>query len=177
MRRWAVLAVVASLLWAGACSRKQKPDATKGESSDAFEEQGSASLSPIVHVADPKTAGQLLSGWYAVEQGSWRWTAKQFVVDLRTPGPDKPAQLQLKFTLPDVLISRLGSITLAATVNGVPLPAETFGKAGDQVYSRALPGAINGNVARVVFQVDKTLPPNDIDRRELGVVVSSVGLE
>ena len=177
MSRLTAFALAALLLLsAGACSRKQEPGAFKVESSVVHGQQASSALSSVVHVADPKTTGQLLTGWHPVEQGSWRWTEKQFTVDLKIPSGAKANRLQLKFTLPEPLLSR-GPITLAATINGVTLPAETYSRTGDHVYSRVLPASVTGEVARVAFRLDKALPPNDVDRRELGFVVSSVGIE
>jgi hypothetical protein len=36
---------------------------------------------------------------------------------------------------------------------------------------------LSGDVARVDFSLDKTIPPTAADRRELGVVVSLVGFQ
>ena len=135
----------------------------------------------FLHVADPRAEPQLLAGWHPVEQGSWRWTEKHFAVALKAPAAGrhpKAAALELKFVLPIQLMARLQSITLAATVNGVALAPRTYTKAGDQVYTQRVPAeALASGVARVDFLLDKALPPNNTDRRELGVVVSSVGLE
>lgn len=132
----------------------------------------------MVQVADPKNTAQLLKGWHAVEQGSWRWTEKQFSVALKPPAAGRPATLQLKFSLPDALLQRLHSITLSASVNGVALPSETYTQPGAHVYAQSVPAnALAGPAVQVDFSLDKALGPDDNDRRELGVVVSSVGLE
>ena len=50
-------------------------------------------LSSTIATADPRAAAQLVSGFYGVEQNSWRWTAGQFSVLLRpprTPAPKAP---------------------------------------------------------------------------------------
>lgn len=166
------LAPTAVLLLLAACSRSSEPTPVA-----APPEQLSGPAS-VVHAADPKAAAQLLQGWHGVEQGSWRWTQKQFSVALKPPGGGQPATLQLKFSLPDVLIQRLQSITLSATVNGTPLPPQTYQQAGAQVYTQSVPGAaLVGEAVRVDFTLDKALAPSDADHRELGVVVSSVSLE
>ncbi len=159
--------VVAALL--AACSRSSSEAPTPGPPA------GAAS---VLQMADPQAVPQLLKGFHGVEQGSWRWTEKQFSVALQPPAPGKPATLQLKLSLPDVLIQRLQSITLSATVNGVALPSETYTESGAHVYTQSVPAqALTGASVRVDFSVDKALGPDDSDRRELGVVVSSVGLE
>ena len=141
------------------------------------EEQGAGSLSSL-HVADPRAAAQLLQGWHEIEQGSWRWTQRQFSVGLKAPTPGKPAMLELKFTLPDALMERLRSVTLMAVVNGNSLPPTTYNSAGDQVYSQKVPGSVlGGELVRIDFQLDKALAPGEVDQRELGVIVSEVGLQ
>ena len=147
-------------------------------SSEAPSPDQSSSAASVLQMADPQVVSQLLKGFHGVEQGSWRWTEKQFSVALKPPAPGKPATLQLKLSLPDVLIKRLQSITLSATVNGVALPSETYTEAGAHVYAQSVPAnALTGESVRVDFSLDKALGPDDSDRRELGVVVSSVGLD
>ena len=48
------------------------------------EEEGPA-LASMVATADPHAAAQLLTGFYGIEQNSWRWTAGRFSVVLRPP--------------------------------------------------------------------------------------------
>jgi len=143
------------------------------------EEEGPI-LATIVHVADPRAAAQLLSGFYGVEQNSWRWTAGKFSVVLRPPrtAAAKGATLQLKFTVPEVVIAKLKAISLAASVNAIPLSPESYTLPGEFTYTRDVAAnVLAGESAKVDFSLDKTMPPSGSDERELGVVVSSVGLE
>jgi hypothetical protein len=161
----------AAAVFLAACSQSE-PEAP---AAPAEQPPGPAS---VVQVADPKAAVQLLEGWHAVEQNAWRWTQKRFAVSLRPPAPGKAATLQLKFSLPEALLKRLQSVTLSAAVNGVALPGETYTAPGAHVYARSVPAnALAADVARVDFSLDKALPPGEVDSRELGIVVSSVGLE
>ena len=52
---------------------------------------------------------QLVSGFYGIETGAWRWTGKQFAVALGTPAgaAQKGAVLELKLTVPPVTIEKL----------------------------------------------------------------------
>ncbi len=173
MVRRAGLFCLFALLLLCSCGRRQ----AVAEAPLVQEEQAFSGLSTL-HVADPRAAAQLLKGFHPVEQGSWRWTQKQFAVALKVPTPGKPATLQLKFALPEPLLARLRSITLSASVNGVALPAETYTAPGDHVYSHPVPAAaLAGDAARADFTLDKVLPPSTLDSRELGIVVTSVGLE
>ncbi|MGA2590620.1 MAG: hypothetical protein ABSH32_11935 [Bryobacteraceae bacterium] len=137
-------------------------------------------LATIVHAADPRAASQLVSGFYAVEANAWRWTAGKFSVLLRVPrnAASKGAILQLKLTIPDVSITQEKAITLSASLNGVALAPETYTHAGEFAYRRDIPAAqLDGESVSVDFSVDKTIPPNATDKRELGVIVSEVGFQ
>jgi hypothetical protein len=145
------------------------------QASAQTEEDG---LATIVHAADPHTASQLVSGFYAVEANAWRWTAGKFSVLLRVPrnAASKGATLQLKLTIPDVALAQEKAITLSASLNGAALAPETYTHAGEFAYRREIPAAqLDGDSVSVDFSVDKTIPPNATDRRELGVIVSEVG--
>ena len=156
-----------------ACSRSA-PDLSR------FTEEEPPPESSELQVADPLAARQLLSGWYPVEQNSWRWTAKNFAVILRRPvGAAKAgARLTLEFTLPDVVLSRLRSVTLRASIEGAPVAPETYRAVGKQTYARDVPASLlSRHTLRVDFALDKALPPNPADRRELGLIVDRVGLD
>jgi hypothetical protein len=136
--------------------------------------------SPEVQVADPRTPAQLLSGWHDVEHNAWRWTARNFAVRLRPPigAAVKGATLTLHFTLPAVVISRLGPVTLSASIQGVRLAPETYRTARQALYARDVPPSLlSGNTVRIDFELDKVMLPGTGDPRELGVVVDRVGLE
>ena len=170
MRPGLVSALLATVLLVSSCSRR--PPAV--EQPLVQEEQALSTL----RVADPKAAAQLLNGWHEVEAGGWRWTAKQFSVAMKVPAPGKPAVLKLEFAINETLIKRLGPVALAATANGVALPGETYSGPGDQVYTRTVPAsALTGDLVRIDFLLDKALAAGEVDQRELGVIVSAVGLQ
>lgn len=163
------------LLLLSSCSPQQS-----GQELPLVEEE---KLLSTLQVADPAAAEQLLKGWHQVEHDSWRWTQKGFSAALKTPGGDKAATLELKFVLPEPVLARLHSVTMSASVGGTDLEPETYSQPGEQVYRRSVPVmALRGNrvrinLVRVDFHLDKAVPPDANDRRELGVVVQSVSLE
>jgi hypothetical protein len=133
-----------------------------------------------VQVASPHASSQLISGWYSVEGNSWRWTAGKFAVVLSPPvgSAIKGATLTLYFTLPAVVISRLHSVTLSASIRGARLSPETYSKAGQAIYSRDVPPSLlSGNTVRVDFELNRVMVPGNGDTRELGVIADRVGLE
>lgn len=76
MRRLIAAAVLMAIVaLAPACRTKRKPRAKIAEDD--------GQLASVVNVADPRAAIQLVSGFHALENDSWRWTARQFTVTLR----------------------------------------------------------------------------------------------
>lgn len=167
----AAAAVVATLLSAGAC--KWNP-----AGSFSVDDESQPPLS-VLRLGESRADTQLLSGFHQLEQGAWRWTMRNFAVALQPP-PDaarRGARLALRFTLPDSLISRLKTVTLSASVAKTALPPETYTKAGDYTYARDVPpAALSKPPVKVVFALDHFLKAGEVDPRELGLVVSSVGL-
>jgi hypothetical protein len=79
--------------------------------------------------------------------------------------------------VPPVIVEKLKTITLSATIGGSALAPETYTQAGDYTYTRdAAPALLGGESVRVDFQLDKSMPPSGADLRDLGVVVLSAGL-
>jgi len=136
-------------------------------------------LASTVRMGDPSAANQLASGFYGMEANAWRWTSRQFAVTLRPPvhAAQQGAVLELHLTVPRPSIDKLKSLSLAASIGGAALAPETYTKAGDYTYRREVPANLLADDAvRIDFQLDKALPPGDVDKRELGVVVSSAAL-
>jgi hypothetical protein len=143
-------------------------------------EEEAAPVATIVHTADPHAAPQLISGFYGIEQNAWRWTAGKFSVMLGTPrsAAAQGATLQLKFTIPDVVIQHVKAVSLTAAIYGTPLPPESYTQAGEFTFSREIPASMLGSGSvKVDFTLDKAMPPTEADKRELGVVVSTIGLQ
>ncbi len=143
------------------------------------DEEGSALLS-VIHMADPKAAPQLMSGFYSVEEGTWRWAMGKFAVALRPPrgAAVKGATLHLRFTLVPASIDKLKTISLAASVNGTPLSPESYTQPGAFDYSRDVDAKLlEGDSVNVEFTLDKFLPAGALEQRELGAIVTSAGLE
>ncbi len=164
------------LLLSGAAGCKRQP---KTADLEATEEETQALFS-VVHVADARASLQLVKGFHDVEQNAWRWTMQKFAVTLKPPAgaSQRGATLQLKFVVPEPVIDRLKSVTLSANAEGTALASETYSKPGDYVFTRDVPAsALGGDAVAIDFALDKVLPPSPSDQRELGVIVSSIGLE
>src|SRR5262249_23555986 len=133
-------------------------------------------LASIFHLADPRAASQAIEGFYAPESFG-RWTRRAFSVLLRNATVSEPA-LIAKLYIPENEIARLHSLSLSASVGGVDLAPETYTSPGAQVYVRRLPErALRSDSVRVDFHLDKWLAPGALDDRELGIVLTVVGLK
>jgi hypothetical protein len=167
-----VLLAVALLLAPAACKRRQK-----SQTQTSVNAQAVLPASTIA-VGDPQYSPQLLRGFYGIEQ-SWRWTQKSFAVRLVTPSgsAQRGAQLQLRFGIPDPIIQNLNSITLSASVDGFQLAPQRFEKSGQFTHTREVTADhLQVPSVTVDFVLDRALPPSAKDKRELGIVVTEVGL-
>ena len=166
------LAVAAIVLSMSACSSNESvaPEPPEAAADPAF-------FLSSFQVADPRAEGQLVEGFFAVEQGSWRWTDRVFSVVIRNPSAERDLQLEFQFTIVPQFIDRLGPLTLWATVNGTSLDKSTYDQPGDFVYSvRVSAGKLEGPTARVDFALNKALQPGGGEERTLGVIAVSVAL-
>jgi hypothetical protein len=137
-------------------------------------------LSSDLKMAESSSARQLTAGFYGIENGKWRWTARRFGVVLQPPAGSMAsgAVLKLKLYIPEASLQKLGPMTLSADVGEVTLAPETFNQPGILSYSRDVsPGLFGPNLLPVVFSFDKALAPPDADGRELAAVVTEVSLE
>ena len=137
-------------------------------------------MASTVHLGDPRMGAQLVSGFYGVEGGAWRWTARRFTAVLRPPAgaAQKGATLTVKLTVPAVVIEKEKDVTLSASIGGTALAPEPYAKAGDYTFKRDVPAAaLAGDTVRLEFELDKAMPPSGADQRELGIIVLVIGLE
>jgi hypothetical protein len=173
MRRRTVAALCCLLIAAApACKRRKVRSAATDEETPR--------MASVLNLGDPKVEPQLVTGFYGVESGAWRWSAKQFTVSLRPPlgAAAKGAKLTVKITVPQVVIDKNKNVTLSATVGNAALAPETYTTPGDYFYTRDVPaGALAGESVRVDFVLDKAMAPSGADIRELGIIVFSIGLE
>ncbi|MDQ6698582.1 MAG: FkbM family methyltransferase [Acidobacteriota bacterium] len=137
-------------------------------------------LTSTVRMSDASNSGQIVSGFYPVEQDSLAWTARKFVVALRTPphASKDGAWLTLRLNVPEESVKKLGAIRLSATVNNMVLTPESFSTAGEHEYRREVPAsALMTGTVDAIFSVDKILTRDQTDGRELGLKVRQIELE
>ena len=142
------------------------------------EEETAPKMALLVRMNDPRASAQLLSGFYGLENNSWRWTSGKFSVLLRTPlgATAQGGVVTFAFSLPDIVIQRLKRVVITASVKGTKLKSAEFDKPGANVFTADVaPALLTGDSVTVDFALDKTIPP-DVDKRDLGVVATSIGI-
>ncbi len=136
-------------------------------------------LASSIYAGDPNVAAHFAKGFYDPEEGAWRWTGKEFAVDLSPPlhSDQKGAQLVMKLAVPDAVIQKLTSVQLSASIQGYKLEPQTYTKPGQYTFTRDVPAdKLQSDAVRIDFALDRALPPTDTDQRQLGIIVSEVGL-
>jgi hypothetical protein len=136
-------------------------------------------LASTIYAGDPNVANHFAKGFYDVEDNAWRWTGKEFAVNLSAPlhSDQRGAQLVVQLVIPDPVIQKLNSVRLSAAIQGYKLEPQIYTKAGKYNYTRDVPAdKLQGDAVHIDFAVDHTLPPTDTDKRQLGIIVSEVGL-
>ncbi len=135
-----------------------------------------------VRMGDLAVANQLLTGFYGVEgQGandSWRWTAPEFSLVLAPPPGARDARLLMRLYFPETQIKKLGPMTLTASIDGEPLPPETFSEAGSHDFVRDVPACfLETNLVPISFSFDTYAPHSAKEARDLAAVVLMAALE
>jgi hypothetical protein len=136
-------------------------------------------LVSAINMGDSKMETQLISGFYGIEGGAWRWTGKQFTAVLKTPfgASQRGGTLELTLTVPPAVLEKLKTVSLAASIDGKPLPPDTYTQPGPASYKRDIPASmLSGESVKVEFTLDKSWSPGGADQRELGIVVSALSL-
>jgi hypothetical protein len=130
-------------------------------------------------VAEAENERQLVDGFYPLEHGRWRWTQKQFGVELAPPaGPkEKGLLLRFKLNMPEAALKAYKTVTLSAKVDGTELKPKKLSKNGDHEYTADLPASVvEKQKLRVDFTLDKSFTPEG-DARELGLIAHSFAVE
>jgi hypothetical protein len=167
-----LIAVLALMLGGAACRGKHSVVAVQNE------EYTTPRMASTVRANDAKLGLQLLSGFFPIEGSAWRWTAGKFSVMLRTPdgAAQRGGTVSFDFTIPDVVIQHSKDITLTASINGMMLKSAEYKAAGAETFTADVPTSmLTADSVKVDFALDKTLPPS-VDKRELGVIATSVGI-
>ena len=148
------------------------------ESSDPATGEGDERAFCLARSRLTRAQAHLLRGWHMPERDGWRWTERRFSVAFPNSAPGPGAYLRLNFALPEPVLAALGPVTLEAIAGGRVLPPQQYSSPGEHLYQASLtPDQLAALPLTVEFQLDKAIPPGDADRRELGIIVTSIELE
>src|ERR1039457_1967706 len=136
--------------------------------------------SNMIRVADPRVATRLVKGFYSNENEYWRWTARESSIILNPPkdAAQRGAVLVLRYAIVESVLTSAKTIDLTISVDGIALPVQHYEKPGQ--FTLRLDGpaaALRHTPVRADFTLDKALPPAGREVRELGFIVSEIGLE
>jgi hypothetical protein len=167
-----LILVPLAALGLAACS-----EAPKTENAPSKEEP--AKLLSTFRVSNPAANAQMTHGFSPTEANQWRWVSSKFGVTLAPPegAAQRGARLSLKFSYPEANATLLKAITLTASVNGTAQKPQKYDSAGNYTYAVDLPADMfRGGQVSVEFATDKFVPPGPVEKRELALIVTDVGL-
>lgn len=171
-----VAAMVLPAILSAGCSGKHPNPEVQNDEGDT----GKAPLVAMLKMSDPSAKTQLTKGFYPLEANAWRWTAGDFSVVLKTPpgAAQKGATLTLALNASDAVLKQVHSQTLTAAIGTTTLKSEKYVDPGAHTFTADIPAAsLAGDTVTIDFSLDNSLPPGPGDRRELGVIVTTVGIE
>lgn len=147
----------------------------------AIQDDGCTGTAPAskVTTGDPRCASQL-AGFHRIEEERWRWSAKEFDVTLGMPArrDARTASMALRFYLPEPLIQKLGPLTLTVKQDDRVVARELFRQFGPQALVVRLDAAtLHPQANTFRFALDKCVEASPSDKRQLGVIVSSISLD
>lgn len=173
MRRLTIASAVVAISTLTGCHRDQviRPEPT---------EEGSTALASAINIGDPNAAFQLVKGFHAIEEHSWRWTMGRFSVIFRSPegAAQKRTILTVRGNIPEAVLNKVGPVTLTALLGQDPVGSITLSKPGAfALEAHVPPAALRSETVTFDFVLDKFCPPGTLDPRELGVILTYAGLE
>ena len=137
---------------------------------------GEPTAAAYLRVADLRSKPQLVSGWYPIEDGAWRWMAKQAEVVLETPAGARVSFDMDLFFPADYMRRAGGPVTISVRVNDKLLTRQTYQASGGYHLSAMVPSGIaTFPTSKVSIRLNRALPPSGAELRELGAIVAGLG--
>ena len=171
-----VLLLFFLVLGAGGCDRTPAPRVGDVPGASPAASSAARPQFSYINTGDVRAKPQLLSGWYPIEDGAWRWMGKEAQAVLLTP-QESPFSFELRLFFPENHMKRVGGpVTVSVLLDGTLFAQETFSRPGNQAIHKSVPaGTLGGPSTKLTIRVDRTIPPTDTDKRELGAVIQGFG--
>ncbi|MGH9558653.1 MAG: hypothetical protein ACRD30_05385, partial [Bryobacteraceae bacterium] len=122
-------------------------------------------------VRHPELSVRPLHGWHPIEDGAWRWTAKNFGIEVAPPLDGALSEFALRVTAPEGLFAVQDRVRLSCIADGEPAGAITFIKPETLEFRGRFPKPMDRRAIRLDFFVESEYTPGGGDARELGVIV------
>jgi len=120
----------------------------------------------------PELQVRPVEGWHAPEEDRWRWTAKQFSLEVILPSKSRSSEFALRFTVPEEVVGAGGGeVGLTCRADGRPVGSISCRNPETLEFRGRFPESIAAG-ARIMleFSVESSFASAG-DGRELGVVV------
>ena len=129
-----------------------------------------------LHAGDLRARPQLLGGWYAIEDGGWRWMGKEAHAVLQTP-EESLIDFDLRLFFPENHMERAdGPVTVSLLLQDSLFAQQTYSRPGPYTIRKPVPaGSLPQRATRVALRLNRVVPPTDGDQRELGAVIMGFG--
>lgn len=121
--------------------------------------------------APRRDAPRLVFGWHH-DEGGWRWTSREFAVEMPGHPLDSPRSLEFRFAIHPDVATAMGAVTLRARNGGRELGAQVFNGTGEHVYVADISPLSMDADLRIDFALDRAYQPPLPDRRDLGLQVT-----
>jgi len=152
------------------------PDAKSATDAGAAGSEERIAPRPYLHLGDVRCRPQLLRGWYGIEDGGWRWMAREAEVALPAPAGGA-ARFEMQLYFPPGHLERAGGpVTVNVALDGEPLAEQTYAQPGGYLLSQPVQtGLLTPGEHRIRVRLSRAAPPAGGDQRELGAVVQGLG--
>ena len=110
-----------------------------------------------------------LDGFHVVEEAGWRWTAKQFSLEVTVAPNLAPAEFALRLMVPDPVLQAGTPLRIICTINGELAGTLHVESPGTLELRGRFPSTYNFPL-RLDFKVESEFKPQG-DQRDLGVIV------
>jgi len=119
----------------------------------------------------PDLLVRALHGWYAPENEQWRWTAKNFALEVVPPADGALSEFALRFQVPQPLLEAQGRVRVTCTIEGYPAGTITCTKPETLEFRGRFANLSTRRAMQLDFHVESSYSPAAGDVRELGVIV------
>jgi hypothetical protein len=114
---------------------------------------------------------RILGGFHAIEQESWRWTTKQFALEVVLPQGRKTTEFALKLIVPEAVVQAGRQVKVSCYCEGEKAGAITLDSPGAIEFRGVFTSRmLQQTVIPLEFEVESAYAAAG-DIRELGVIV------